>query len=85
MWALGCILYEIWTQDSSFVNQGFGMATKLGTDPELLNKLGDMAIVLILSMMFSLLLLLFDIIYCFNTCLLINYRAFIGACSRETL
>ena len=49
MWALGCILYEIWTQDSSFVTESFGMATKLGKDREMINRLEDIAIVQLLG------------------------------------
>jgi hypothetical protein len=55
MWALGCILYEIWTQDSSFVKESFGMASKLGKDPELLSRLDDMAIEQILRIFITIL------------------------------
>jgi hypothetical protein len=52
MWALGCVLYEIWTQDSSFVEGLCGMATSLGKMPELITKIEDLAIVVLLCMSF---------------------------------
>jgi len=51
IWALGCILYEIWTQDSSFVLKPMGMAGRFMADPNLLEKLDDVSISQILSYM----------------------------------
>jgi len=49
MWALGCILYEIWSQDSSFLSER--MEKKLLRDPDFLYQLGDMSISRILGVL----------------------------------